>query len=117
MVNSTINAVTDIENRDNVTAVKLDGGTLTQIGESQIVGKVEGEGGINYLASQSKEQSVGIDGELILRNATSDEVTNYGIDTNITDISFSNLEADKLVLNFVENTKEKEANKIVLGIM
>lgn len=115
LVNSTINAVTDIENRDNVTAVKLDGGTLTQIGESQIVGKVEGEGGINYLASQSKEQSVGIDGELILRNATSDEVTNYGIDTNITDISFSNLEADKLVLNFVENTKEKEANKIVLG--
>ena len=115
LVDTTINAVTDIENRDNVTAVNLNGGTLTQIGESQIVGKVEGEGVVNYVASQSKEQSVGIDGELILRNATSDEVTNYGIDTNITDISFSNLEADKLVLNFVENTKEKEANKIVLG--
>ena len=41
MVNSTINAVTDIENRDDVTAVKLDGGTLTQIGESQIVGKLK----------------------------------------------------------------------------
>lgn len=115
LVDTTINAVTDIENRDNVTAVNLNGGTLTQIGESQIVGKVEGEGVVNYVASQSKEQSVGIDGELILRNATSDEVINYGIDTNITDISFSNLEADKLVLNFVENTKEKEANKIVLG--
>lgn len=115
LVDTTINAVTDIENRDNVTAVNLNGGTLTQIGESQIVGKVEGEGVVNYVASQSKEQSVGIDGELILRNATSDEVTNYGIDTNITDISFSNLEADKLALNFVENTKEKEANKIVLG--
>lgn len=115
LVDTTINAVTDIENRDNVTAVNLNGGTLTQIGESQIVGKVEGEGVVNYVASQSKEQSVGIDGELILRNATSDEVTNYGIDTNITDISFSNLEADKLVLNFVENTEEKEANKIVLG--
>ena len=115
LVDTTINAVTDIENRDNVTAVNLNGGILTQIGESQIVGKVEGEGVVNYVASQSKEQSVGIDGELILRNATSDEVTNYGIDTNITDISFSNLEADKLVLNFVENTKEKEANKVVLG--
>lgn len=115
LVDTTINAVTDIKNRDNVTAVNLNGGILTQIGESQIVGKVEGEGVVNYVASQSKEQSVGIDGELILRNATSDEVTNYGIDTNITDISFSNLEADKLVLNFVENTKEKEANKVVLG--
>ena len=115
LVNSTINAVTDIENRDNVTAVKLDGGTLTQVGESQIVGKIEGQGDVEYVASQSKEQSIGIDGELILRNATSDEVTNYGIDTNITDISFSNLEADKLVLNFVENTEGKEANEIILG--
>ena len=115
LVNSTINAVTDIENRDNVTAVKLDGGTLTQVGESQIVGKIEGQGDVEYVASQSKEQSIGIDGELILRNATSDEVTNYGIDTNITDISFSNLDADKLVLNFVENTEGKEANEIILG--
>ena len=98
LVNSTINAVTDIENRDNVTAVKLDGGTLTQIGESQIVGKVEGEGGINYLASQSKEQSISINGEVTLRNATADEVTNYGITDNRTDISFKTLEADKLVL-------------------
>ena len=115
LVNSTINAVTDIENRDNVTAVNLNGGSLTQIGESQIVGKVEGEGVVNYVASQSKEQAVGIDGELILRNATSDEATNYGITDNRTDISFSNLEADKLVLNFVENTEGKEANEIVLG--
>ena len=88
LVNSTINAVTDIENRDDVTAVKLDGGTLTQIGESQIVGKVEGEGGINYLASQSKEQSISINGEVTLRNATADEVINYGITNNKTDISF-----------------------------
>ena len=115
LVDTTINAVTDIDNRNNVTAVKLDGGTLTQIGESQIVGKVEGEGVVNYVASQSKEQSVGIDGELTLRNATSDEATNYGITDNRTDISFSNLEADKLVLNFVENTEGKEANEIVLG--
>jgi len=115
LVNSTINAVTDIENRDNVTAVKLDGGTLTQIGESQIVGKVEGEGGINYLASQSKEQSISINGEVTLRNATADEVTNYGITDNRTDISFKTLEADKLVLDFVENTEGKEANEIVLG--
>ncbi|MDY4800808.1 MAG: autotransporter domain-containing protein [Fusobacterium mortiferum] len=115
LVNSTVNAVTDIENRDNVTAVKLDGGTLTQIGDSQIVGKIEGQGTLNYVASQSKEQVIGIDGELTLRNATSDEVTNYGITDNRTDISFSNLEADKLVLNFVENTEGKEANEIVLG--
>ena len=115
LVNSTINAVTDIENRDNVTAVKLDGGTLTQIGDSQIVGKIEGQGTLNYVASQSKEQAVGIDGELILRNATNEEATQYNITDNITDISFKTLEADKLVLNFVENTKGKEANKIVLG--
>lgn len=115
LVNSTVNAVTDIENRDNVTAVKLAGGTLTQVGESQIVGKIEGQGDVEYVASQSKEQSIGIDGELTIRNATSDEVTNYGIDTNITDISFKTLEADKLVLDFVENTEGKEANEIVLG--
>lgn len=115
LVNSTVNAVTDIENRDNVTAIKLDGGTLTQIGETQIVGKVEGEGVVNYVASQSKEQSVGIDGELILRNATNEEATQYNITDNRTDISFSNLETDKLVLNFVENTEGKEANEIVLG--
>ena len=115
LVDTTINAVTDIENRDNVTAVNLNGGTLTQIGESQIVGKVEGEGVVNYVASQSKEQAVGIDGELILRNATNEEATQYNITDNITDISFKTLEADKLVLNFVENTKGKEANEIVLG--
>lgn len=115
LVNSTINAVTDIENRDNVTAVNLNGGTLTQIGESQIVGKIEGQGTLNYVASQSKEQVIGIDGELTLRNATSDEVTNYGITDNRTDISFKTLEADKLVLDFVENTEGKEANEIVLG--
>ncbi|MCI6382376.1 MAG: autotransporter domain-containing protein [Fusobacterium mortiferum] len=115
LVNSTINAVTDIENRDNVTAVNLNGGSLTQIGESQIVGKIEGQGTLNYVASQSKEQAVGIDGELILRNATNEEATQYNITDNITDISFKTLEADKLVLNFVENTKGKEANEIVLG--
>ena len=115
LVNSTINAVTDIENRDNVTAVNLNGGSLTQIGDSQIVGKIEGQGTLNYVASQSKEQVIGIDGELTLRNATSDEVTNYGITDNRTDISFKTLEADKLVLDFVENTEGKEANEIVLG--
>lgn len=115
LVNSTINAVTDIENRDNVTAVKLDGGTLTQVGESQIVGKIEGQGDVEYVASQSKEQSIGIDGELTIRNATNEEATQYNITDNITDISFKTLEADKLVLNFVENTKGKEANEIVLG--
>ena len=115
LVNSTINAVTDIENRDNVTAVNLNGGSLTQIGDSQIVGKIEGQGTLNYVASQSKEQAVGIDGELILRNATNEEATQYNITDNITDISFKTLEADKLVLNFVENTEGKEANKIVLG--
>lgn len=114
LVNSTINAVTDIENRDDVTAVKLDGGTLTQIGESQIVGKVEGEGGINYLASQSKEQSISINGEVTLRNATSDEVINYGITNNKTDISFKILEADKLTLDFTVEDSEN-VNKIVLG--
>ena len=114
LVNSTINAVTDIENRDNVTAVKLDGGTLTQIGESQIVGKVEGEGGINYLASQSKEQSISINGEVTLRNATADEVINYGITNNKTDISFKILEADKLTLDFTVEDSEN-VNKIVLG--
>ena len=115
LVNSTINAVTDIENRDNVTAVNLNGGSLTQIGDSQIVGKIEGQGTLNYVASQSKEQAVGIDGELILRNATNEEATQYNITDNITDISFKTLEADKLVLNFVENTEGKEANEIVLG--
>ena len=115
LVNSTINAVTDIENRDNVTAVNLNGGSLTQIGDSQIVGKIEGQGTLNYVASQSKEQVIGIDGELTLRNATSDEGTNYGITDNRTDISFKTLEADKLVLDFVENTEGKEANEIVLG--
>ena len=114
LVNSTINAVTDIENRDNVTAVKLDGGTLTQIGESQIVGKVEGEGGINYLASQSKEQSISINGEVTLRNATADEVINYGITNNKTDISFKILEADKLTLDFTVEDSEN-VNKVVLG--
>lgn len=114
LVNSTINAVTDIENRDDVTAVKLDGGTLTQIGESQIVGKVEGEGGINYLASQSKEQSISINGEVTLRNATADEVINYGITNNKTDISFKILEADKLTLDFTVEDSEN-VNKIVLG--
>ena len=115
LVNSTINAVTDIDNRNNVTAVNLNNGTLTQVGESQIVGKIEGQGTLNYVASQSKEQAVGIDGELILRNATNEEATQYNITDNITDISFKTLEADKLVLNFVENTKGKEANEIVLG--
>lgn len=115
LVNSTVNAVTDIENRDNVTAVNLNGGSLTQVGDSQIVGKIEGQGTLNYVASQSKEQSVGIDGELILRNATNEEATQYNITDNRTDISFSNLETDKLVLNFVENTEGKEANEIVLG--
>ena len=115
LVDTTINAVTDIENRNNVTAIKLDRGTLTQIGESQIVGKIEGQGTLNYVASQSKEQVIGIDGELTLRNATSDEVTNYGITDNRTDISFKTLEADKLVLDFVENIEGKEANEIVLG--
>ena len=114
LVNSTINAVTDIENRDDVTAVKLDGGTLTQIGESQIVGKVEGEGGINYLASQSKEQSISINGEVTLRNATADEVINYGITNNKTDISFKILEADKLTLDFTVEDSEN-VNKVVLG--
>ena len=122
LVNSTINAVTDIENRDDVTAVKLDGGTLTQIGESQIVGKVEGEGGINYLASQSKEQSISINGEVTLRNATADEVINYGITNNktdisfkiLTDISFKILEADKLTLDFTVEDSEN-VNKVVLG--
>ena len=115
LVNSTINAVTDIENRDNVTAVKLDGGTLTQVGESQIVGKIEGQGDVEYVASQSKEQSIGIDGELTIRNATKEESTQYSITDNRTDISFKTLEADKLVLDFVENTEGKEANEIVLG--
>lgn len=115
LVDTTINAVTDIENRNNVTAIKLDRGTLTQIGDSQIVGKIEGQGTLNYVASQSKEQAVGIDGELILRNATNEEATQYNITDNRTDISFSNLETEKLVLNFVENTEGKEANEIVLG--
>ena len=115
LVDTTINAVTDIDNRNNVTAVKLDRGTLTQIGESQIVGKIVGQGTLNYVASQSKEQAVGIDGELILRNATNEEATQYNITDNRTDISFSNLEAGKLVLNFVENTEGKEANEIILG--
>lgn len=115
LVDTTINAVTDIDNRNNVTAVNLNNGTLTQVGESQIVGKIEGQGTLNYVASQSKEQAVGIDGELILRNATNEEATQYNITDNRTDISFSNLEADKLVLNFVENTEGKEANEIVLG--
>ena len=115
LVDTTINAVTDIDNRNNVTAVNLNNGTLTQVGESQIVGKIEGQGTLNYVASQSKEQAVRIDGELILRNATNEEATQYNITDNRTDISFSNLEADKLVLNFVENTEGKEANEIVLG--
>ena len=114
LVNSTINAVTDIENRDNVTAVKLDGGTLTQVGESQIVGKIEGQGDVEYVASQSKEQSIGIDGELTIRNATNEESTQYSITNNKTDISFLNLEADKLTLDFtVEDSKN--VNKVVLG--
>ena len=115
LVNSTINAVTDIDNRNNVTAVNLNNGTLTQVGESQIVGKIEGQGDVEYVVSQSKEQSIGIDGELTIRNATNEEATQYNITDNITDISFKTLEAGKLVLNFVENTEGKEANEIVLG--
>ena len=114
LVNSTINAVTDIENRDNVTAVNLNGGSLTQIGDSQIVGKIEGQGTLNYVASQSKEQVIGIDGELTLRNATADEVINYGITNNKTDISFKILEADKLTLDFTVEDSEN-VNKVVLG--
>ena len=114
LVNSTINTVTDIENRDNVTAVKLDGGTLTQVGESQIVGKIEGQGDVEYVASQSKEQSIGIDGELTIRNATKEESTQYSITNNKTDISFLNLEADKLTLDFTVEDSEN-VNKVVLG--
>lgn len=114
LVNSTINAVTDIENRDNVTAVNLNGGSLTQIGETQIVGKIEGQGDVEYVASQSKEQSIGIDGELTLRNATNEESTQYSITNNKTDISFLNLEADKLTLDFTVEGSEN-VNKVVLG--
>ena len=114
LVDTTINAVTDIENRDNVTAVKLDGGTLTQVGESQIVGKIEGQGDVEYVASQSKEQSIGIDGELTIRNATKEESTQYSITNNKTDVSFLNLEADKLTLDFTVEDSEN-VNEIVLG--
>ena len=114
LVDTTINAVTDIENRDNVTAVKLDGGTLTQVGESQIVGKIEGQGDVEYVASQSKEQSIGIDGELTIRNATKEESTQYSITNNKTDVSFLNLEADKLTLDFTVEDSEN-VNKVVLG--
>lgn len=114
LVDTTINAVTDIENRDNVTAVKLDGETLTQVGESQIVGKIEGQGDVEYVASQSKEQSIGIDGELTIRNATKEESTQYSITNNKTDVSFLNLEADKLTLDFTVEDSEN-VNKVVLG--
>ena len=90
--NTIINAVTDLGNYGNVTALNLNGGTLTQKGSSEVVGKITGVGGLGYVSSTAKNQSIDITGDITLANETGSD----------TDISYSEIKADNLILNFTE---------------
>ena len=111
LTNSKINAVSDISKEDpiNVTAVKLDGGTLTQVGESEIAGKVVGKGAMEYV-SINKAQNVAINGNI---NLTNDDGT-YGLSKTNTEVTFNTIKADNLNLDFTVNTN-KNVNKVILN--
>ena len=112
LINSKLNAVS--ENSSNVIAVNLNGGYLSLIGESEVYGKIAGKGGVSYVAhnNPNEEQKVEVTEDMILRN---DNKGNYDLGKeNKTDIVFSSLKANNLILNFAVKDSQNE-NKLTLN--
>ena len=112
LTNSKINTVVGVgSDVADVTAVKLDGGTLTQIGESEITGKVIGKGATGYISIHNDNQNIALEsGDITLTN---DDGT-YGLSKTNTEVTFNTIKADNLNLDFTVNTN-KDVNKVTLN--
>ncbi len=111
LIESTINAVSGVGGDVlDVTAVKLNGGTLTLAGDSNIAGKITGKGGIGYNSFTAKDQSFDITGNVTLKN---DNKGDYGMADKFTDVSFIKAKADNLILDFAVKDSTN-TNKIIL---
>ena len=112
LANSKINTVVGVgSDAAKVTAVKLDGGTLTQVGESEIAGKVVGKGATGYISVHNDNQNVTLESGNI--NLTNDDGT-YGLSKTNTEVTFNTIKADNLNLDFTVNTN-KNVNKVILN--
>ena len=112
LANSKINTVVGVgSDAAKVTAVKLDGGTLTQVGESEIAGKVVGKGATGYISVHNDNQNVTLESGNI--NLTNDDGT-YGLSKTNTEVTFNTIKADNLNLDFTVNTN-KNVNKVTLN--
>ena len=113
LVNSKINTVVGFENgTDKVTAVNLNGGTLTQVGESDIAGKVVGKGTTKYISVHSNNQNVALENGNITLTNTDD--TSYGLSKTNTEVTFNTIKADNLNLEFTVDIN-KDINKVTLN--
>ena len=113
LVNSKINTVVGFENgTDKVTAVNLNGGALTQVGESDIAGKVVGKGTTKYISVHSNNQNVALENGNITLTNTDD--TSYGLSKTNTEVTFNTIKADNLNLEFTVDTN-KDVNKVTLN--
>ena len=113
LVNSKINTVVGFENgTDKITAVNLNGGILTQVGESDIAGKVVGKGTTKYISVHSNNQNVALENGNITLTNTDD--TSYGLSKTNTEVTFNTIKADNLNLEFTVDTN-KDVNKVTLN--
>ncbi len=113
LVNSKINTVVGFENgTDKVIAVNLNGGTLTQVGESDIAGKVVGKGTTKYISVHSNNQNVALENGNITLTNTDD--TSYGLSKTNTEVTFNTIKADNLNLEFTVDIN-KDINKVTLN--
>ena len=112
LTNSKINTVVGVgSDVADVTAVKLDGGTLTLAGESEIAGKVIGKGATGYISIHNDNQNIALESGNI--NLTNDDGT-YGLSKTNTEVTFNTIKADNLNLDFTVNTN-KDVNKVTLN--
>ncbi|WP_427042285.1 autotransporter domain-containing protein [Fusobacterium sp. SB021] len=112
LTNSKINTVVGVgSDVADVTAVKLDGGTLTLAGESEIAGKVIGKGTTGYISIHNDNQNIALESGNI--NLTNDDGT-YGLSKTNTEVTFNTIKADNLNLDFTVNTN-KDVNKVTLN--
>ncbi len=112
LTNSKINTVVGVgSDVADVTAVKLDGGTLTLAGESEIAGKVIGKGATGYISVHNDNQNIALESGNI--NLTNDDGT-YGLTKTNTEVTFNTIKADNLNLDFTVDTN-KDVNKVTLN--
>ena len=112
LVNSNINTVVGVgSDVADVTAVNLNSGTLTLVGESDITGKVVGKGTTKYVSVHSDNQNIALEsGDITLTN---DDGT-YGLSKTNTEVTFNTIKADNLNLEFTVDTNT-DVNKVTLN--